>query len=165
MRLLPLLLLIAPLAAHAGEHYRVSEGPGAATAAFSRAAHQAPLRDADTSSVRVWIRDYMLGRVQGFVMSGNSTQWCRMASTYADGVVTLGPAKCRSIRHRAAALSAFNHLPSISRAEWDCPLMDGGEVYVERVQDGRVSVVRVGNPDACEDPESRAIAAALSKLS
>jgi len=164
MRLLIPLLLSISLIAQAGEHYTVSEGPEAAVAALSRAAGQETLQPIDSGSVRVWTRDYMLGRVQGFLMSGKKTLWCRMSSTYADGVVSLGSARCRPIRGRTEALEAINRLPVFSRSEWNCPLMDGGEVYVERVEGEKVSVVRVGNPDACEDSESQALAAALSKL-
>lgn len=164
MRLLPLLLLPVSLGVHAGEHYAVSEGPKVALAAFSRAAHQAALTPADAGSVRVWTRDYMLGRVQGLIMSRSTALWCRMSSTYADGVITLGRANCRPVGARSAALNVINRLPPFSRAEWNCPLLDGGEVYMERVQGETISAVRVGNPDACQDPESQAIAAALSEL-
>src|SRR5690242_16724584 len=117
MIVLALLLVIASHTPPAGEHYTVSEGPAAAAAAFARAAGQVPLSTADAGSVRVWTRDYMLGRVQGFLISGNKTLWCRISSTYADGVVSLGQANCRSIRRRAAAREAINRLPPFSRVE------------------------------------------------
>lgn len=164
MRLLPVFLLTASFSVHAGEHYVISDGPAAALSAFSRAAHQSPLSSEDTGSVRVWTRDYMQGRVQGFVLSDGSAVLCSMSSTYADGVVSLGRASCRRVRHRPEAVKAINGLPPFSRAEWDCPVFDGGEVYIERMQGSRYSAVRIGNPDACDDPESKAVAAALNDL-
>jgi hypothetical protein len=164
MRLFCLLLLSVSLRANAGERYEPSEGPVSALVAFSRAAHREPLRASGEDALRVWTRDYMMGRVQGYIVSRDSVLLCRMSSTYADGIVTLGRARCRPSSKGAAALKAFRLLPSFSRVEWDCPLMDGGEVYIEGVADGEYSAVRVGNPDACDDSESKAVVALLSKL-
>ena len=106
----------------------------------------------------------MMGRVQGYIISKDSILLCHMSSTYADGIVTLGRARCRPSSKGTTALTAYRLLPSFSRSEWDCPLMDGGEVYIEGVHGGEYSAVRVGNPDACDDSESKAIAALLSEF-
>ncbi len=58
----------------------------------------------------------------------------------------------------------MRQLPDFGRSEWDCPMMDGSEVFISRAQAGKLSSVRIGNPGACDDAESRAITAALGKL-
>jgi hypothetical protein len=164
MRLFFLLLFSVSIGAHAGERYATREGPAAALAAFSRAAHENPLQASGENALRVWTRDYMMGRVQGYIISKNGVLLCRIRSTYADGIVTLGRASCRPSAKGAGALRAFGLLPPFSRSEWDCPLMDGGEVFIEGVRAGAYSAVRIGNPDACDDSESKAVVALLSKL-
>lgn len=164
MKLLCLLLLSLSLGANASERYATSEGPASALMAFSRSVNREPLLASGEDALRVWTRDYMMGRIQGYIISKDGILFCRMSSSYADGIITLGRAKCRHSVKGASALKAFRLLPSFSRQAWDCPLMDGGEVYIEGVHGRKYSAVRVGNPDACDDPESKAVAALLSEL-
>jgi hypothetical protein len=164
MRMFWLLLLLVSVGARAGERYATAEEPASALAAFSRAAHRAPLHASGQDGLRIWTRDYMMGQVRGYVISRNGVLLCRMSSAYAEGTVTLGRARCRVSTKGTAALKAVGPLPPFSRSEWDCPLMDGGEVYIEQLHAGQYSAVRIGNPDACGDAESKAVADLLSKL-
>jgi hypothetical protein len=164
MRIFCLLLLLVSVGARAGERYAISEGPASALAAFSRAAHREPLHGSDQDALRVWTRDYMRGQVRGYLISKGGVLLCRMSSAYAEGTVTLGRARCRASAKGTAALQAASPLPPFSRTEWDCPLMDGNEVYIEQLHAGEYSAVRIGNPDACGDAESKAVADLLSKL-
>jgi hypothetical protein len=157
-------MILMSVGPQTGERYATSEGPTAALAAFSRSVLREPLKATDEGAVRVWTRDYMQGRVQGYILSGDGVLLCRIPSAYADGTVFLGRATCRASVKRATALRAAGSLPKFTRTQWDCPLMDGGEVYIERVHAGQYSSVRVGNPGFCEDSESKAIAAVVSKL-
>ena len=164
MRLLILPLLLFNLGVHAAERYVSADGPASAFAAFARAAQQQQLLVSDEGELRVWIRNYMSGVVRGYVISKRGAVICSMTSSYVDGVVTIGSANCRRSSKGQAARRAAELLPDFSRSQWDCPLEDGSEVYVEHVYDGRRSAARIGNPGFCNDPQSQAVAALLEKL-
>jgi len=163
MRLLGLLLLV-PLAATASERYATSDGPQAAIEAYSRAAHLLPLRASDEDTLRVWTRDYMIGQVQGYTITKTTMISCRASSSYANGSITIERVRCGLSARPAAVNDAIRVLPVFSRQEWNCPAFDGGEVFIEGVRQHKYFAVRVGNPQACDDLESKAIVELLGKL-
>jgi hypothetical protein len=163
MRLLYLLLFVA-LNVQAGEQYATSDKPLTASEAYARAAHQDALKSTDVDSLRVWIRSYMTGSVRGYVLSKSGSLSCQTSSTYADGVVSVSPAQCRPFSKGAQILKRLEPLPAFSQEDWDCPLDDGGEVFIEGVRKGEHFAIRVGNPSFCSDTDSKAIVALLRKL-
>jgi len=163
MRVLYLLLFVA-INAQADEHYATADKPLVATEAYARAAHREPLQSTDADSLRVWIRSYMTGSVEGYVLSNVGSLACRASSDYANGVVTVGPAQCHPYSKGAQVLKSLKALPTFIREDWDCPLEDGGEIYIEGVRAGEHFAIRVGNPGFCADADSKAIVALLKKL-
>jgi hypothetical protein len=163
MRLLYLLALV-PFAASAGEHYATSGGPQAAIQAYSDSAHLLPLRASDEDTLRVWTRDYVLGQVHGSIITKTTAKSCRASSSYSNGSVTVGRFTCSSSPRPAAIDGAIGALPAFSRQEWNCPAFDGGEVFIEGVRQHKYFAVRVGNPQVCNDPQSKAIVELLGKL-
>lgn len=163
MRLLCFLLLV-PFAAIANEHYSTSDGPQAATQAYSRAAHLLSLQASDEDALRVWTRDYMSGQVQGYIITTHIAISCRAPSSYTDGSITIGHVRCRPAPRPAAVNDAIRALPAFSRQNWNCPAFDGAEVFIEGVRQHVYFAVRAGNPQVCDDPESKAIVELLGKL-
>lgn len=158
------LLVLVPFAAAASEHYVKSEGPQAAIQAYSRAAHLLPLSASDEDELRVWTRDYMIGQVHGFIMTKTTAKSCRASSSYSDGSITIGRVTCSPSPRPSAVDEAIRALPAFSRQEWNCPAFDGGEVFIEGVRQHKYFAVRVGNPQICDDLQSKAIVELLGKL-
>jgi len=163
MKLLYVLMLV-PFAATATEHYSTSAGPQAAIQAYSRAAHLSPLRASSEDTLRVWTRDSMLGQVHGYIITKTTEKSCSAPSSYSDGSITVGRVRCSPSPRSASAYKAIRALPSFSRQEWNCPAFDGGVVFIEGVRQHKYFAVRVGNPQVCDDPESKAIVELLGKL-
>lgn len=158
------LLLLLPFAAIASERYATSDGPQAAIQAYSRAAHLLPLGNTDEDTLRVWTRDYLIGQVQGYIITKTNMKSCRASSSYADGSVTIGRVRCGPSSKPSALGQDIHALPDFSRKEWTCPAFDGYEVFIEGVRQHKYFVVRVANPQACDDPTSKAIVELLGKL-
>lgn len=158
------LLVLVPFASAASEHYVTSEGPQAAIQAYSRAAHLLPLSASDEDTLRVWTRDYMIGQVHGFIITKTTAKSCRASSSYSDGSITIGRVTCSPSPRPSAVDEAIRALPAFSRQEWNCPALDGGEVFIEGVRQHKYFAVRVGNPQICDDPQSKAIVELLGKL-
>jgi len=163
MKLLYLLLLV-PFAATASEHYATADGPQAATRAYSRAARLLPLQASGEDTLRVWKRDYMIGQIQGYIITKTTAISCLASSSYANESITIGSFRCRPFPRPAAVDDAIRALPAFSRQEWNCPAFDGGEVFIEGVRQHKYFAVRVGNPQVCDVPESKAIVELLGKL-
>lgn len=163
MRLLYLLMLV-PFAAMASEHYSTSAGPQVAIQAYSRAAHLSPLSASDEGALRVWTRDSMLGQVHGYIITNTTSKSCSAFSSYSDGSIIVGRVRCSPSPRSAAVDKAIRALPPFSRQEWNCPAFDGGVVLIEGVRQHKYFAVRVGNPQVCDDPESKAIVELLGKL-
>lgn len=163
MRFLYLLLLV-PFAAIASEHYATSDGPQAVIQAYARAAHLLPLGSTDEGTLRVWTRDYMIGQVQGYIITKTNMKSCRGASSYADGSITIARVRCDPSSKPSALGQDIHALPAFSRKEWTCPAFDGYEVFIEGVRQHKYFVVRVANPQACDDPASKAIVELLREV-
>lgn len=114
--------------------------------------------------MRVWTRDYMGGRIEGYVLSQSSSIKCQTTSHYSDGVVTIDHAACRPWHKGGDALEALDALASLDGKSWNCPVFDGGEVFLEGMRNGRRFALRVGNPWACHDARSKAVMGLLDKL-
>ena len=163
MKLLYILMLL-PFAATASEHYSTSAGPRAAIQAYSRAAHLFPLSASDEDTLRVWTRESMLGQVNGYIITKTNAKSCSASSSYSDGSITIGRVRCSPSPRSASLDTAIRALPAFSRQEWNCPAFDGGEVFIEGVRQHKYFAVRVGNPQACNDAQSKAIVELLQKL-
>jgi hypothetical protein len=158
------LLLLAPFAAIASEHYASGDAPQAVIQAYSRAAHLLPLSGPGEDALRVWTRDYMTGQVQGYIMTKTIMKSCGASSSYADGSITIGRVRCGPSSKPSALGQAIQALPAFRRKEWTCPAFDGYEVFIEGVRQHKYFVVRVANPQACDGPGSKAIVELLGKL-
>jgi hypothetical protein len=132
--------------------------------AYSRAAHLSPLSASDEDPLRVWTRDSMLGQVHGYIITKTTAKSCSASSSYSDGSITVGRVRCSPSPRPASVDEAIRALPAFSRQEWNCPAFDGGEVFIEGVRQHKYFAVRVGNPQVCDDPESKAIVELLGKL-
>mgnify|MGYP001554942251 CR=1 FL=1 len=163
MKLLYLLMLV-PFSATASEHYSTSAGPQAAIQTYSRAAHLSPLSASDEDTLRVWTRDSMLGQVHGYIITKTTAKSCSASSNYSDGSITVGRVRCSPTPKPASVDEAIRALPAFGRQEWNCPAFDGGEVFIEGVRQHKYFAVRVGNPQVCDDPESKALVELLEKL-
>ena len=158
------LILFASFGAHAAERYATDGDLLSTMDAYARAANLQPLKQSDGDSLRVWSRDYMLGAIEGYSFSGGSAIKCRATSEYLDGVISIQRARCRPWHKDAVGLDALDDLAALDGRQWDCPLHDGSETYVEGVRNGRRFALRVGNPDACDDPDSRTVVELLGKV-
>ncbi len=163
MRLLYLILL-ASFGSHAAERYAPAGDLRAAMDAYSRAANFQPLKASGEDELRLWARDYMGGRIDGYAFSKNTALNCQASSSYAEGVVTIERARCRRWSKGEDALDALSTLSALDGKQWDCPLFDGIAIYVEGVSAGRKFAFRVSNPGACDDPDSKAVMDLLAEL-
>lgn len=163
MRFLYLLLLF-PFGVHAGSSYVIGKDLLRAVDAYSRAANLLPLKNSGPDELRVWSQDYMGGRITGYVISRDESIRCNTKYSYADGTVTMGHAKCRPWHRGQDALAELDDISALDGKEWDCPMLDGAGFYIEGVSKGRRFALRVSNPDACADKDSKAVIALLKKL-
>ena len=157
------LLVFASSGAAAASSYATGKDLPSAMDAYSHAANLRPLRQSGDNELRIWSRDYMLGSVEGIVISKSGATKCIAASQYADGIITVARAKCRPWHKGQEALAALDEISLLDGKEWDCPLFDGGEIYVDGLRDGKRFTFRVGNPGFCGDHDSKIVVELLNK--
>ena len=157
-------LLFASFGVHAGSSYVLGKDLLSAVDAYSRAANLLPLKDSGPDELRVWGHDYMGRRVTGYVISESAAITCRTKYQYVDGTVKIDHAKCRPWHRGQDALAELDSISALNGKEWDCPMLDGAGVYIDGVRNGVRFALRVGNPDACEDENSKAVVSLLRKL-
>jgi hypothetical protein len=148
----------------AGNRYVVGGSLFKALDAFSNAANLQSLARSEGDELRVWTRDYMGGRIEGYVLSKSTSIKCLATSHYTDGVVTIDRAGCRPWHKGTDALGALDALSALNGKAWDCPAFDGSEVFLEALRDGRRFALRVGNPWACKDSRSKAVMTVLNMV-
>jgi hypothetical protein len=102
--------------------------------------------------------------VQGYIITETNMKSCRASSSYANGSIAIGRVRCGPSSKPSALGQSIHALPAFSRKEWTCPAFDGYEVFIEGVRQHKYFVVRVANPQACDDPASKAIVGLLRKL-
>lgn len=152
-----LLLLAASFGASAASSYELGKDVSLALDAYSHAANIQPLRGSGDDELRIWSIGSMSGSVFGVVISNDGAIKCHGSYKYAAGTITLGRAKCRPWHKGQAALLMLDPVARLDGKEWDCPLFDGSDVYIDGVRNGRRFSLRVGNPWACSDPESKTV--------
>jgi hypothetical protein len=160
---IPYLLLFASFGAAAASSYATGKDLPSAMDAYSRAANLRPLRPSGNDELRIWSRDYMLGSVEGIVISKGGAIKCLATSHYADGTITVDRAKCRPWHKGQDALTALEDISALNGKEWDCPVFDGGEIYVDGMAGGKRFNFRVGNPSFCSDSDSKMVVELLNK--
>lgn len=161
------LLICVSLAASASESYAIDAGVQSAADAYSRAAHLRPLHSGGPDQLRVWMEDYMGGRVTGYIAAKRRATKCLTKYHYADGVMTINDAICQRVfrwDRKQEAISLLSNLLSSAGKEWSCPRLDGGGVIIDGVHDGKRITLSVGNPDACNDPASKSVMKLLMVL-
>jgi hypothetical protein len=158
------LILFASFGAHAGERYATDGDLLSTMDAYARAANLQPLKRSDGDSLRVWSRDYMLGAIEGYAISEGNAIKCRTTSDYLDGVISIERARCRRWHKGTVGADVLDGLAALDGRQWNCPLMDGGETYIEGVRNGRRFALRVGNADACDDADSKTVVHLLRKV-
>jgi hypothetical protein len=162
------LVLFASFGANAAEIYATEDSVLSAVNAYSRSADLQPLDSSGADELRIWTRSYMGGRITGYVISAHRAMKCQTNSSYADGSVTIEPTRCHRIwrwHNNKDAIDALDTLSAMSGKEWDCPMDDGGEIYIDGVRSAKRISLRVGNPNFCDDSESKAVANLLQTLS
>jgi hypothetical protein len=157
------LLLFVSFGANAASSYVAGGDLRSAMDAYSHAANLRPLRDSGDDELRIWSRDYMGGRIAGLIIFKGGAIKCQATSHYADGTITVDHAKCRPWHKGQATLAALDAISLLDGKDWNCPMLDGGEVYIDGVRSGRRFALRVGNPDACSDPDSKVVLDLLDK--
>lgn len=167
MNKLACLLICASFAAAASESYTLHESARSGADAYSRAAQLQPLQAAGPDELRVWMLDYMGGHVTGYIASRHRATKCLTKYHYADELVTIDDARCWRVWRwvtKQEAIDLLGTLAELDGKEWNCPRLDGGGVIVDGVHDGKRITLEVGNPDACDDPASRAVMKLLRAL-
>ena len=157
------LLVFASFGAAAASSYATGKDLPSAMDAYSHAANLRPLRQSGDDELRIWSRDYMLGSVEGIVISKSGAIKCIATSQYADGIITVARAKCRPWHKGQEALATLDEISLLDGKEWDCPVFDGGEIYVDGLRDGKRFTFRVGNPGFCSDHDSKIVVELLNK--
>ena len=158
------LVLLASFGAHAASSYVLGKDLLAAMDAHSRAANLQPLKNSGNEELRVWGNNYMGRSITGFVISKNGAMTCHTTYLYADNRVTIKRAKCRPWHRGQDALAELETISALDGKEWDCPMFDGGGFYIEGVHNGSRFALRVSNPSACDDADSKSVVSLLSKL-
>lgn len=161
------LLIFASLGAKAAESYATDGSVQSAADAYSRAAHLQPLHSAGPDQLRVWMQDYMGRRVTGYIASKRRATKCRTKYHYSDGIMTIDDARCQRVFRwdkKHEAIDLLGRLLSLDGKEWNCPRLDGGGIIIDGVHNGRRITLSVGNPDACNDPESKSVVKLLMAL-
>jgi hypothetical protein len=148
----------------AGNHYVVGGSLLKTLDAFSSAANLQSLARSEGDELRVWTRDYMGGRIEGYVLSKSTSIKCLTTSHYTDGVVTIDRAGCQPWHKGSDALGVLDALSALNGKAWNCPVFDGSEVLLEGLRDGRRFALRVGNPWACKDSRSKAVMTVLNMV-
>lgn len=54
-------------------------------------------------------------------------------------------------------MSMLDPVSKLDGRQWDCPVFDGSDVYIDGMRNGRRFSLRIGNPWACSDPDSKAV--------
>jgi hypothetical protein len=152
-----LFLLAASFVASTASSYQLDKDVSLALDAYSHAANIRPLRDFGDDELRIWSIGSMSGSVVGVVISRGGAIQCHGSYKYAEGTITIGRAKCRPWHKGQAALSLLDPVAALDGKEWDCPVFDGSDIYIDGVRNGRRFSLRVGNPWACSDPQSKAV--------
>src|SRR5690242_9066744 len=163
-QLVSCVLLLIPVAAFAANGYAVGKELVAASGVYSRAADLPALNRSGPDQLRIWARDFMTGRVVGFVISSNGAVRCRGATHYKDGVITVGRVRCRAWRKGQDALKSSEALAAFNGRDWSCPAFDGYEVLVHGVHNGQLFTFNVSNPNACSDASSKVVVHVLDIL-
>lgn len=163
MRILAALTLLLTAGAQSPSNFVAGDDPDKAANAFSSAA-RLPAIDARHDELRIWRRDYMTGRVLGYAMSDARSIRCTAASRYTNGTVIIERANCRRLRTRLRDMQGVGEVASLDGKQWDCPMFDGEAVYVQGARVGVRFSLRVGNPGACDDIHSQAVAHLLRQL-
>jgi hypothetical protein len=136
--------------------------------AYSRAVNLQPLRPSGDDELRIWSTDYMSGRITGVAISKNTAIRCNTKYNYSeDGITTIEPATCQRVlrwHKNKDAIAALDTISALDGKQWDCPVFDGYGVYIEGVRNGKRFALRVSNPDACNDPDSKAVVNFLSRI-
>lgn len=161
---LPCLIFFVSLGAHATESYIVGGDVQASLNAYSRSANFRPLKPSMEDELRIWTQEPMTGRVEGYIISRKSVIRCNATSHYMNGIVTIDRARCRPWHKGKYANSSLDVLFELDGKEWDCEILDGYELYAEGVRGNRKLAFRVGNPDGCDDPGSKAVARLINDL-
>jgi hypothetical protein len=156
------LLAFASFGATAASSYATGKDLQSAMDAYSHSANLRPLRSGD-DELRIWSRDYMVGSVEGIVISKGGAIKCYATSRFADGTITIDRAKCRPWHKGQDALAALDDIALLDGKDWNCPVFDGGEIYVDGVRGGKRFTFRVGNPGFCSDPDSKMVVDLLDK--
>jgi len=144
-----------------------SKSRDAELAAYSRAAGLEPLAAVGGDEFRVWGYDYMLGNLSGTIVSAEHTLRCKTKYSYSGGVITVRPAKCRSVHvwpKKQEALAALADLSKLDQTEFSCEVQDGGGFTIEGRASGRKFSFRAGNPGFCDTEWSRVVNRALDLL-
>jgi hypothetical protein len=157
-------LLVIPFSGRAANGYVVGADPVAASEAYSRAADLQALKPSVPDELRIWTRDFMTGRVVGFVISSEGVLRCSGVTHYNGGVITVGRIRCRAGRKGKDALKSSEALRALNGRDWSCPTFDGYEVLIHGVRNGKLLAFHVSNPNACSDVSSKAVVRVLDML-
>ncbi|WP_213947973.1 hypothetical protein [Luteibacter sp. dw_328] len=138
-----------------------------AASEYARAAGLAPLRSTTGFELRVWTRDYMSGRVAGFIVSNGKQRSFASESTHHQGtlvVKTAGLEVEKPVFDLAGLKKLIEVLKAYNGKAASCGVMDGESDLVDAVVQGQVVTVEVDNPRLCSDKASRTVAAVLDAL-
>ena len=164
MRLLYLTMFVSLGASAASSSYVLGKDLLSAMDAHSRAANLRPTRDSGSDEIRIWAHDYMGRRITGYVISKGSAMKCTGTYAYADGTITVNRTRCRASHTGKDALNLLDSISALDGKEWDCPMFDGAGFYIEGVRTKKRFALRVGNPDACDDSDSKVVVQVLREL-
>lgn len=154
--------------AYADETFDASSSNVVAAAdAYARAAGLEPTASQSGIQIRIWMRDYMFGSIQGVVVSNDSLRRFESISTYSKDKISVRPAQIGQPK-KLVVLPEIeeiaSQLPPYDRAFISCDVEDGGSVVVDSQVNGRRTIFQVDNPRACEDKASKLVVNLLDLL-
>ena len=162
-----LIFMFLPLA-HADETFSISPPNAKAAAnAYAHAAGLSPIVNTEGFDLRVWTRDYMLGRVTGTVVSDGTEKSFKSSSSYSQDNITVKAAHLSGPK-RVANLTELKKLvvalEPYDKAFISCGVMDGGSVLIDATVQGQEITFEVDNPEFCKDKASQIVVRLLNFL-
>ncbi len=149
---------ILALAQADGTYSTSSLDPESAADAYSRAAGLSPIVPTSDFEIRIWTRDYMLGQVEGIVVSDGARTQFHSNSTYDQGniVIKAGPlSKRKRLNNLTEIRELVAELQPYDKSFISCPVMDGGSVIVDATVQGKAVTLQISNPGLCADNASK----------